>query len=88
MNTLFSESQLLEQADIWFSKIILIRESMPRNLPPSEKPVKGKSGTEGMYSSWGWDRLCDIAYVRAIWQSGINQRACRVSLSNLTLDPW
>jgi hypothetical protein len=76
VNTPFSERQLLEQANIWFNRVILIRESMPRNLPPSEKPVKNKSNSKGTYSPWGWDRLCDVAYVRAIWQSGVNLRVC------------
>ena len=47
---------------------------MPRNIPPSEKYVKTKGVKDGTYTLWGWDRQCDLAYVRQYGQKGLNQR--------------
>ena len=57
---------------------------MPRNIPPSEKYVKTKGEIDGTYTLWGWDRQCDLAYVRAIWQKGLNQKVLH---SFLVLSP-
>jgi hypothetical protein len=71
--SLFSIKQLLRQSDIWFNKVISIRETIPRNIPPSEKYVETKGNKDGTYTLWGWDRECDLAYVRAMWRKGISQ---------------
>jgi hypothetical protein len=72
--TPYTSEQLLRQADIWFKRVIESRETMPRNLPPSEKYVQAKGAKDGTYTLWGWDRQCDVAYVSAIWETGINYK--------------
>jgi len=71
--TPFSLEEIVHQADIWFNKIITIRPSIPRNLPPSEKYVKSIGAKDDTYTLWGWDRKCDLTYVQAIWELGLNQ---------------
>lgn len=74
LKTPFSKEQLVRQADIWFNKIIDTRQRIPRNLPPSESYVKNKGAKDGTYTLWGWDRQCDLSYVFAIWEMGMNKR--------------
>jgi hypothetical protein len=98
--TPFTHEEIVHQAEIWFNKIITIRQSIPRNLPPSEKYVKSKGAKDDTYTLWGWDRKCDLTYVQAIWELGLNQivstKNCFVFLNTLatslfimllTLDP-
>lgn len=72
--TPFSEEQLISQSDIWFNRVIAIRETIARKIPPSDRYVKTKGNVDGTYTLWGWDRQCDLAYVRAIWEAGTNQK--------------
>ena len=72
--TPFTEEQLVHQADRWFNSVVAIRETIPRHIPPSDKYVKTKGDVDGTYTVWGWDRQCDLAYVRAIWASGVNKK--------------
>ena len=74
LKTPFSKEQLVRQADLWFHRIISTREKIPRNLPPSEKYVKTEGSKDGIYTLWGWDRQCDLSYVSAIWEAGMNKR--------------
>lgn len=74
LRTPFSKEQLVRQADIWFSKIIDTREKIPRNLPPSEKYIKKEGAKDGIYTLWGWDRQCDLSYVSAIWEVGMDNK--------------
>jgi hypothetical protein len=97
--TPFSREEIVHQADIWFNKIVTIRPSISRNLPPSEKYVKSKGAKDDTYTLWGWDRKCDLIYVQAIWELGLNQivrtKSLRISkyvaaslfILLLTLDP-
>ena len=75
--SMLTMEQLVQQSDIWLNRVISTRQSMPRNLPPSDKYVKSKGHTDGIYTLWGWDRQCDLAYANAIWQLGQNQKVDR-----------
>jgi hypothetical protein len=90
LKTPFSKEQLLRQADFWFNEIITTREKIPRNLPPSEEYVKKKGAKDGIYTIWGWDRQCDLSYVSAIWEMGINKKVHSSSFVRLRLtsDAW
>jgi len=56
---------------------------MTRQLPPSNKYVETKDTVDGTYTKWGWDRECDTAYTRAVWELGINQRVSPSSSSEV-----
>jgi hypothetical protein len=73
-DTPFTMHQLLQQAEIWFNRIVAIQEKIPRNLPPSNKYIGGKDGKDGAYTLWKWDRKCDATYACAIWELGMNQK--------------
>ena len=75
--SMLTTEQLVQQSDIWLNRVISMRESMSRNLPPGDKYVKSKGYTDGIYTLWGWDRKCDLAYVHAIWELGQNRKAGR-----------
>lgn len=79
LKTPFEKEQLVRQADIWLNRIISTRERIPRNLPPSEQYVKTKGAKEGTYTLWGWDRQCDLSYVSAIWEVGMNKKVHSLS---------
>jgi hypothetical protein len=56
---------------------------MTRLMPPSNKYVETKDDVDGTYTKWGWDRDCDTAYARAVWELGVNQRVSASSYSEL-----
>ena len=69
----FTRTQLIQQSNIWLNRVVSIRETMPRKLPPSDDYIKTEGHVDHTYTLWGWDRICDRAYVLAIWQLGKNQ---------------
>ena len=86
----FTKDQLLNQANVWFNKVIQARESMPRNFPvgsetPSPKMPDLVATTDDQYTPYGWDRVSDRAYVTAIWQLGVNQKVRSFKRRFLTL---
>jgi hypothetical protein len=70
----FSPNQILRQSDRWFTKTIATRTKIPRKMPPRGNYKKTKEDTSSEYTSWGWDRQCDLAYVQAIWELGMNRK--------------
>ena len=84
--TPFSMETILHQSDSWLNNAIAIREAMPRNMPPTEKYKNNKQDKPGEYSSWGWDRQCDLAYVQAIWELGMNQKVNPFQARGIIID--
>jgi len=74
ITTPFTKEQLIHQSDLWFNKIISIREEMVLAIASDNKSQEEKREQDGTYTSWGWDRLCNQALVLAMWELGVNQK--------------
>jgi hypothetical protein len=81
----FGRTQLLEQSNIWLTKVITTRESMPRTLPPGAKYIPPKDTPLGTYTKWGREQVSDMVYVRALWELGSNHEVIFNLLSHLII---
>lgn len=88
----FTKEELINQANLWFNKVIQVRESMPRNFPVGSNPPRFVSSrplvapTDDHYTPYGWDAVSDRAYISAIWQLGLNQKVGSLRRKLLTFD--